>query len=653
MRFSTRVAVVFGTVSVMFLVLIGQMWRVQIAQGAVAAEETRRDNWVVLETPAPRGDIYDRNGKLLATSRYLPMIWVDRSLVRSDQKEQVIQGLAGLLGIPVDELTEKYEAAGVNGRFPVKPIDVFKAYQVAEELRNFPGVRIIKTPERVYLTGTAMAHVIGHLGLPTAEDLLRNPGMNPETRIGKLGVEGNYEEYLAGTPGRIEFKVEGSQVVAERPEIAPIPGDNIYLTLDMDLQVVVEYALKEGVASANRIKKDLKRKGEDVRNPVERAVAIVLDAKMGEVLAMSSYPAFDPSAFVGGLSLSSYDEMREKGAFLNLAISGLYPPASTFKVVAYMASMEEDLPLPIGTEGVDPFSRLVHCDGEFISAELTDGSPQIQHDWYWPSGYLGWLDLHGALKNSCNIYFWSLAVGIWQNRDRYENILQETARDLSYGEITGIDLPGEREGIVPDRDLFIEYRERQLDNPDAPRLLEEWRLYVNSPWVGGDLMNLAIGQGSLVATPLQVAVSYAALVNGGKVLRPYVVKEAVGADGKITYDGTPWIIRDLELDPDNVEDLRNDLASVVKSGTARKAFLGFGSSISDVGGKTGTGQVRPKDNHAWFAGVVGIEDPEYIVIVLLDEGHSGGAIAAPVARYIMQYLKGEELDPIEAGEFAN
>ena len=657
MKYTTRLAVVFSLFIGLFSVLVLRLWFVQIAEGAEAAALTQDQNWVTVYTPAPRGNIYDSNGELLATSRYVPTIWVDRSLVRSDQRDEVIQRLSSLLSpdITADEIAQMYDKAGPNGRFQVATVDTARAYQVSEDLRKYPGVQIEKTPERVYLTGSGMAHVLGHLGRPTADDLAADPGLDPNVKIGKLGVEGMYQTYLAGTPGSFQFQVRQSELVEERPEVPPTPGNDVYLTLDWNLQQVVDQALAIGVDNANAIKDDQRAQGKEVKHDVQRAAAVVFDVKTGAIRAMASFPTFQPEQFVTGLDQQTFDSLNSLGAFQNLAVSGLYPPASTFKAITYMAELQNDIPFPTGTEGVDAGSRLVHCDGK-LEVPLTDGSTQVLKDWYYPR-VLGWFNEHQALQNSCNIYFWSVALGVWQNwkNTPKENVIQDEARALGFGSKTGIDLPGEAAGVVPDRALYESYKKQMLDDPDnAPKLLSPDRLEAASPWYGGDLMNVAIGQGGFASTPLQVAEAYATLANGGTRFQPYVVEKILDQQGQLTYVGKPTVVDRVPLDPANVKALLQDLNAVVTTGTARKAFEGFGPSLSRVGGKTGTGQsVLSKDNHAWFAGVLPIDDPQYVVVVLLDEGGSGGAAAAPVARYIMQYLMGEQLDPIEAGAYTN
>lgn len=654
MRSGARLTVVFGVFLALFGMLGIRLWFVQIAEGAEAAEATENQAWVYVSTPAPRGDIRDRNGDLLVSSKYVPAVEVDRHLVERDQKDQLVQRLSALLAIPPEEIERMYDEAGVNGRFTVAYVDTTIAYQISEQIRDLPGVRILKVPQRVNLTGDLMAHVVGHLGLPTEDDLDARPDLDPNTRIGKLGVEQVYDEYLQGTPGEVAYRVQQADVTEQRPEVAAVAGDTVFLTIDSKLQEVVYRALVQGIQLSNEWKDDRRAQGQDVFSETVRGASVVLNAQTGEVVSMVSYPAFDPALFVEGLDPATYAFLNEQQAFLNLAVSGLYPPASTFKAVTYMTYLEDGVRLPSDVEGVDPSSGVVHCDGQLELPRLNDGSKQVFNDWY-GNRDLGWLSLSQAFEQSCNIFFYSVALGIHQAWDKTsrETVLQDMARSLGFGSPTGIDLSGDAAGIVPDREFFRLWQEIQLEDPDRPKLLDPSREELSDPWFGGDLMNAAIGQGSVSASPLQVAVAYAALVNGGKVWRPYVVEQIRNQADELVFGNTPELKNELALDPEHVAQLKRDLNRVVTRGTAARAFEGFGDSIVDVGGKTGTGQsIRTKDNHAWFAGVVGLENPRYVVVVLIDEGGSGGAVAAPVARYIMQYLAGEDPDPITAGAAA-
>jgi penicillin-binding protein 2 len=656
MKFAVRLSILGMAFIVMFSIIGLRLWFVQVAEGPAIAQAAEEQTWLVETTHASRGDIYDRNNNLLVTSRLVPAVFVDRTFVQPEEKTSLIQRLSSILAMDPRALETSYDEAGTNGRFQVATVDSEVAYQITEQLGNLPGVEIVKVPERVYLSGDTMAHVIGHLGLPDATDLEERDGLDPTVRIGKLGVEKFYDDVLQGTSGTHEYRVRQGEIIEERPAIAPVPGSSLILTTDSELQQVVELALAEGIALSNDVKAIDEADGEEVFSETKRAAAVVLDPQTFEVLALASVPDFDPQVFVTGIDDETFSALNDSFAFNNLAVSGLYPPASTFKAITYTAIQEENLPFPSDIEGVDAANRMIHCDGQLELPNLNDGSQQVKPDWYAPNNK-GWLDIHGALEQSCNVFFWSLGLGTWQNRETVgENVIQDWAKDLGYGSETGIDLANEAAGIVPTRELFEEWAEYQRENPDEPPRLDNSRLNPElvSPWFGGDLMDFAIGQGAFTATPLQAAVSYAILANGGMVMEPRVVDKIIGPDGEVIEDLSSPVVREVAISDRVHDELMQDLNRVVTTGTAAKAFEDFGPGLELVGGKTGTGQTsKTKDNHAWFMGLAPIDDPKYVVAVIIEEGGSGGGIAAPVGRHILQYLMGNEPTPIIAGQKAD
>jgi penicillin-binding protein 2 len=649
MKFAVRLSVIGMTFIAMFSIIGLRLWFVQVAEGPAIAQAAEEQTWLTKTTHATRGNIYDRNGNLLVTSRLVPAVFIDRTFVQTeDQRDEVIQRISSVLAIDPEVVRTMYDKAGTNGRFQVGTVDTEVALQITEQLGSLPGVEIVNVPERVYLSGPTLAHVIGHLGLPDQADLDEREGLDPTVRIGKVGVEKFYDDVLQGTSGTLEYRVRRGTIIDQRPEISPVPGSSLILTADSELQQVVELALEEGIRLSNEIKEIDRENGEDIFSETKRAAAVVLDPKTFEVLALASVPDFDPQLFVAGIDEATFSSLNDSFAFNNLAVSGLYPPASTFKAVTYSAFLEKNIPLPADNEGVDPEARQVNCDGQLIF-QLNDGSAEEKTDWYYPRD-LGWLDLHGALENSCNKYFWSVGLGAWQAKDQIgENVLQDWARELGYGEPTGIDLANEAAGIVPTRELFEEWAAHQLENPDEPPRLDPSRLNpeLASPFFGGDLMDFAIGQGAFTATPLQAAVSYSILANGGTVMEPRVVDKIVDANGEVIEDLESEVIRTVALSDSTRQQLLTDLNKVVTTGTAQAAFATFGPGLERIGGKTGTGETTAtKDNHAWFIGVAPIDDPQYVVAVIIEEGGSGGGIAAPVARHILQYLMGNPPTPI-------
>lgn len=412
--------------------------------------------------------------------------------------------------------------------------------------------------------------------------------------------------------------------------IPPKQGDTIVLNLDSAVQRQVELSLADGLSWA--------RASEAGANATSGAV-VVLDPKTGRVVAMASNPVFDPRSFVGGISQEEFDELLQASALNNLAIQGQYPPGSSFKAITYAAAVEQGI-FPAEASQQSPEGTIL-CEGVLRIRGLSDGSQQVFTD----PGH-GVVDLHKAFAVSCNIYFWEVALAIWaQNKNTgREGILQEMARRLGLGSPTGIDLPFEAAGQVPDRVLFTEWAET------APYRLSPDRIDPGPIWTGGDLMNVAIGQGETLATPLQMAVAYAAMSNGGTVWRPSVVDRIVDYSDGTTTRVEPEIALRIAWSPGFQQTFLQDLGRTTNSkyGTARRAFSSMTSS-GIVGGKTGTSTTNGKGDTAWFVGVAPIASPDYVVAVVVDQGGSGGTVAAAIARQIFQYLYGEQVHPIGEG----
>lgn len=388
-----------------------------------------------------------------------------------------------------------------------------------------------------------------------------------------------------------------------------------------------------------------------------RATGVVIDPNDGSVLAMSSFPTYDPTVFVDGLSDDQWATLNTVSAFQNFAVQGQYAPASTFKVVPYVLALEESYyPIDRGSgdkvidvaeddsEEVHQLPLLSDTDGYFCGGEfrfpLNDGTFQTKRDWAWPRS-LGVLDLHGALEASCDLYFWDLALRLWHERSDdsgidKENLLQSWSRSFGFGTSTGIDLPFERSGLIPDRTWFKDEQRKGTG-----------RVRPDGPWVGGDLMDIAVGQGAVLVTPLQLANGFAAMVNGGTVWKPRVVSQVVDSEGNVVETNPRAIVSRVNLDERTVRLLLQDLQQVVNNrerGTARGAFKDFGPNVELVGGKTGTGEIikdgddfRQVDD-ALFVGVAPINRPKWVVSVIIERGGSGGRVAAPVARQVLQFL---------------
>ncbi|MDH3260761.1 MAG: penicillin-binding protein 2 [Acidimicrobiia bacterium] len=648
MKLSWRLTWMVLVFVVMFAVLFTRLWFVQIAAGETYDRQAGNQNVRIDPTLAPRGNIIDRDGIPLATSSLEPWIVVDRKQIPLEDEERVIQQLSGLLELAAVEVSAAFENAGSGSRFLLAAVDAGIEFYVLEHQDDLPGVGIEEVPVRRYPQSDVMAHVLGHIGRPSPGDLEENPKLDPNSTVGKSGVERSFDAFLQGTAGFL-----ANQVNAVGKVLKPLGGEparagaTLQLTTDIDTQKVLEDALAEGVRLANRVKVATG----SYTNFAERSAGLVIDVTDGSILAMGSYPDFDPEVFVSGLTQREFDELLERKVFSNLAIQALYPPASTFKAITYTTALEERL-FP---EGAVSANDLIECSAR-LNAPFTDASQLVWRNWTWPNAD-GYQDLHTAFERSCNIYFWQIALRIWNDfkGTEREDVIQDWARAVGMGERTGIDLPYEAQGIVPDRDLFDLWAKEQ-----------PWRVR-DEGWLGGDLMQTAVGQGAVLSTPLQLATAYATLVNGGTFWQPRVVQRVFDADGQLVEEYQPVAVRNVGITPAATQSLLADMRRVTTAGTAATAFSDMGADAFRVGGKTGTAQMgqecegvgearicKDRDNTAWFAGVAPIDSPRYVVVVVVEEGGSGGRVAAPVARHIMQYLLGLEptdiVDPRVEGD---
>ena len=338
---------------------------------------------------------------------------------------------------------------------------------------------------------------------------------------------------------------------------------------------------------------------------------------------MVSLPDFDPNQFVLGISEFDFKQLNRTQAFNNFAIQGLYPPGSVFKVVAYWLAVNEGIFPETAINAQD----YIDCEGS-LSFGFDDGSKQVYQDWK-ADGH-GKVNLSQAIKQSCNVYFWDIALKIWRtfgNTDS-EALLQEYSKQLGFSSLSNIDLPFEKEGVIPDRDLFEEWT---ISRPELVR---------PEGWLGGDLMNLIIGQGAITTTPVQVSNAYRALLTGEKSA-PFISLES--SDNNIEK---------INISNEFVQFLLDDLNLVTNpGGTAYKSFQIMGDQVFDIGGKTGTAQNAGElNNTSWFVGVDSISNPMYIVVTVVEEGGSGSAVAAPISRRIIQHLRESGLTPVEFGE---
>ena len=558
---------------------------------------------------APRGEIFDASGQKIAETKLEPYLFINLRKItnqNSSDYRQVIQ--YNFPELETKEINEIFESKDIlNLVINLSSVE----YEVRNNLlTNFDAFLIIDLPIRNYIKNELFSHTVGYLGIPNQDEFNKFQNALGNNQVGKNGLERYYEEYLSGTPGELIFS--GSEIIDSKQ---PIPGKDLFLSIDSRTQEVTKESLQQGI--------DLANKSFESQNIIKRGASVVLDIETGNIVSMVSLPDFDPNKFVSGISDFEYKQLDRDQAFNNFAIQGLYPPGSVFKVVAYWLALSEN----IFPEGLNNKNSKLDCEGN-LSFGFDDGSQQVYNDWKL-EGH-GKVDLTDAIKQSCNVYFWDIALNIWRNYGNTdgESILQKYSKELGFSKKTNVDLPFEKVGIIPDRDLFEEWK------ISRPGLVRE------EGWLGGDLMNLIIGQGAITTTPLQVANAYRTLLTGEN-LSPTL---NINAE-KITNNK-------INVSDEFISFLLEDLNTVTnKGGTAYVSFSMLGNKVNDIGGKTGTAQnAGDKNNTSWFVGVDSISSPKYIIATVVDEGGSGSAVAAPISRRIIQYLLEYELTPVEFGE---
>lgn len=583
-RARRRVALAGMVTAACLLTLLARLVHLQVAERPAWAARSEANRARLVGVEAPRGRILDRDGRVLADHRPAYRVALDRALPNG-LRRQVLARLAALLGVPEGDLVE---LLGDRRSSPLRPVPL--ADDVSEEVvvairewpERFPGVEIEPHPIRRYPHGTLAAHVLGTLGASG-----RGPG-----ETGTSGVEAAFDVVLRGDPGVDRLEVDSrNRVVRRLGGRPPRPGRDVRLTLDLDVQAAAERALAEAMAAARAPVSE----GAPA-HPAPAGSVVALDVRDGSVLAMASAPTFDPSALAGRIRAEAWRALQDPAAhspLTNRVLQGLYAPGSTFKPVTALAGLEAGVVSP-GT--------MVDDRGAYrVGGRVFRNAGGRAH---------GPVDLARALAVSSGVYFYALGERL--HEEAGDGPIQDVAHRLGLGQPTGVDIGPEAVGQVP-----------------GPESRREGR------WYPGDTVNLAIGQGELLLTPLQLAVTYAALATGGRPV-PRLVAPGPGA---ISARFRPPVDR---IRAENESAVLAGLAAAVASpeGTAAAAFAGFPLDRVPVAGKTGTAQVTGKADTSLFAAVVPAGDPRYVVVAVIEEAGFGSAVAAPVVRRVIEALTG-------------
>jgi penicillin-binding protein 2 len=596
--FNRRLNKATALVVLVFAVLFLRLWFIQIVDGPKYREQSENNRIHLRDILPFRGMVFDRNGELLVDNRPSYDLYVLPEEIQG--RKGILPRLAGLIHLDLAMAEQKVRRLSRGHSF--RPI-LIKANMPRNELVlvetnlfNLPGIMIQVRPQRHYIYDTLGSHVIGYLGEISETEL--NSGKYPANKsgdfIGKFGVEGRYQEYLNGFRGGEQVEVDAAgrrlRVISRQ---APIPGHNVCLTIDKDLQLLAEEQLGE-----------------------KKGAIVALDPKNGEILAMASSPAFDPNLFVGGIEKAEWNKIlySEDHPLQNRAVSGQYPPGSVFKIVVALAGLEEGI--------LDPQEESV-CYGRIkVGRRLYNCWRRYGH---------GKVNLHKALVESCDVYFYRLGRRLGVDKiAHYANL-------LGFGHRSGFDLGFERAGLMP----------------TTQWKLDRWGI----PWQAGETLSTAIGQSFVLVTPLQMVRMAAAVFNGGLLYEPRIIRW-IGKNDERVYTSTPKLTAKLKLNPENVALIKEGLIGVVneRHGTGGRARV---KGVT-VAGKTGTAQVVnleteksmdtegeiPEEfkDHAWFVAVAPVEDPQLALAIVVEHGGHGGSAAAPIAReMIVAYLGKQEV----------
>ncbi len=600
---SKRVYPVFTALIIFSVLLMGRLWFLQVLKGREFLVASERNQFREATRPAPRGLIYDRDGALLLSNRpFFDLVIIPQYLPKSD-RSRTVKIISEIFHIPEDYIERKLtEASAVPKFVPIRIKRNLALHEVAMVESNkffVPGIDVDIVPRRDYGRGES-AHLLGYLGEVGQKELdtLNSQSKSFQYRlgsiIGKMGVEKKYEQFLRGFEGKdfLQVDAQGRLRADSGPDLSTDRrldarrGSDVFLTIDTDLQRVAAEAFRN-----------------------KNGAIVAVNAQNGEILAYVSHPNFSLSIYQDGLSSEDWVDLQANPfkPLLDKVTGGTYPPGSTYKMITAIAALEEGVVTP---------DRTYHCNGVFTFA----GIP-----WRcWKKGGHGSVSMRRAVEQSCDVYFYQ--VGNLLGADR----IAKWGKLFGLGEKTGLDLNTEQEGILPST---------------------EWKLRKRGqPWQGGDTINMAIGQGFNLTTPLQIAMMYAAMGNNGHLYRPFMLKKVLDDKGNVVKEEKAMERRFIPLKQETLTIVKGGLQDVVMAptGTGKRAQVkGF-----TVSGKTGTAQTaalkKTKDknlddvafqqrDHAWFAAYSPSENAEIAVVALSEyDGGGGGAQAAPIVQQVLE-----------------
>jgi penicillin-binding protein 2 len=568
-------------VGAVFLFLLLRLWHLQVLEGMHFFALSTNNSLRVRPVEAPRGFILDRHREILVENRPSFDVFVTPEDV--GRNPATVRAIAEVLGIDPQAVVDRIAEGMERPYQPLllrKSIDDRTLAAVEERKLDLPGVTLQIRPVRAYPTEGMAANILGYVSEVSQAQLTREEfqDFRPGEHIGQAGIEQRFDAFLRGIDGGAQMEVDArGRALRELSRLDPRSGLNLLLTLDRRLQSAAEEAMRD---------KD--------------GAVVVLNPSTGEILAMVSKPSYDPNLFAQGLTVEGWRDLihNPKHPLQNRVLQAQYPPGSVFKIITAMAGLESG--------AITPETRF-YCGGSFSLGRFTFAD--------WKKGGHGWLDLRGGITNSCNVYFYQVALKTGIDE------MARVANEFGLGQPPGLGLGDEARGIVP-----------------SPAWKKE---HQGDAWYPGNTVITGIGQGLVVTSPMQIARMVAAVANGGILYRPWVLKRVESLGGDVIEEYEPEILRRVNIRPETMAVVREGMLGVVDHGTGRRAHVD-GVAIA---GKTGTAQVVRKEeakhrkdlkDHGWFAGFAPFENPQLVVVVLVENGGFGGQVAAPVAKAVFE-----------------
>jgi penicillin-binding protein 2 len=660
----TRLGVVQVLVLALLATLGGRLWYLQVHSGAQFQAAAAANDLRTVATSATRGDILDDQGHPLVDNTATMEVTVDLSTLQHQPQggQAVLQRLSALIGQPAAQIAQKIRLCSATvsqpcwAGSPYQPVPVAVnvptnvGMEILEDHDKFPGVTAQAAAVRTYPApfGVNAAQMLGYLSPVSSAELAKpGSGLQPTDMVGRSGLEEEYDSALRGKAGVAQVAVDNlGRAVRTVSQTAPVPGDDIVTTIDAHVQAIAEKALAQAVDSAHGVY-DAET---GTSGKADSGAVVVLNVNTGGVVAMASYPNYDPNVWTGGIDPKAYAQLTSASAgtpLLDRGYQGEYPPGSTFKAVTTAAMLQDGFP----------------ADGTYdCTTDFAIGSQDFHN---FEGEAYGPISLKQAISVSCDTVFYKVAYDMWlkdggnKPSAHPKDPVQTMALELGLGKRTGIDLPGEATGLIQTRqELLSAWQQNKADwcahgksgYPDVAATDPSRAAYLKQvaadncqngwEFLPGDAVLEAIGQGGVEVTPLQLARVYATIANGGTLYQPHLMQAVMSPGGKVVSTYKPKVVAHVPVDASTQKFLISALESVAQSGTASGVYGGWPQNTLPVGAKTGTADVYGQNPTSVFASVVPANHPQYAVVMIIPEAGQGAQVSGPGVEQIEEAMFG-------------